>query len=351
MVKLRGPLLSLVFAACATAEAASVSDDVDSATAQVAAAEQASRGRGFCQERLVELQKHQQAVQQVVTQLRELGERYGRSKRWSEPLRDLEARALAAQVLVEEQVSLCLKATRITNVATGSVACVLTAEGVARCASRWGQAASTPDGLFTKIDAGKVACGLHDSGNLECWDLPKDMVDRGSKYGPLDLSAVSGARLVDFDLGAGRNHGCGITDLGELRCWGGEAPALSGVAQVSVGYDHSCALLESGAVRCWGSNKDTWRSQVVGKAASPSGAFVQVDANYDHSCAITTSGNAVCWGWYMKGVQQDVPEGTFSKVVVGQEFACGLRSTAEIACWGVSAPPAPEGRYLCTGPA
>src|SRR5207344_439974 len=91
-------------------------------------------------------------------------------------------------------------------------------------------------------------------------------------------------------LSQGPTHGCEVTDVGTVRCWGTNAsgkavpslPSTPGITtrvdvplpgparQLGTGTAHTCALLTDGRVFCWGSNSNLQ----LGPNAPASGTFV-----------------------------------------------------------------------------
>jgi alpha-tubulin suppressor-like RCC1 family protein len=136
-------------------------------------------------------------------------------------------------------------------------------------------------------------------------------------------------------IGVGGRHACGLTQVGEVRCWGrndkgqlgsasnADSPSpvtvigVNGFSGVSVGQDHSCALAPNGTAVCWGSNSsgqlgdtvvtqcatvdDTGIPISVSCRTSPITvfgglSFTLLSAGWNHTCGITTRGAAFCWG-------------------------------------------------------
>ena len=103
-----------------------------------------------------------------------------------------------------------------------------------------------------------------------------------------------------LDVSGGPAGFCGVRSDGSLVCWlpnpygpfSGpihDAPALTGLASVSVGYAHACAVGDDGAAVCWGDD-------VLGQSTPPDDIFTSVSAGYLHSCGARTDGRIRCWG-------------------------------------------------------
>jgi alpha-tubulin suppressor-like RCC1 family protein len=111
---------------------------------------------------------------------------------------------------------------------------------------------------------------------------------------------------------------CGLTEDGEILCWGGEAEILepapidpgegAGDMPFTALVPGFCALGTSGQAYCWGSNGhgqvgDGTSSgseyapeiEMPMAVASP-GLFSRLGEKNFHTCGIATDGFAYCWG-------------------------------------------------------
>ena len=136
--------------------------------------------------------------------------------------------------------------------------------------------------------------------------------------------------FVDLDLGW--LGGCGLTDEGEIVCWGdsdyGILDAPSGVfSSISVGPSAGCALEADGVVTCWG------QSSPFAGAFEGQPPFRQVAVGYTQLCALTVDGGVLCWGDDEFG-ETLAPAGGFAAVDVGVWLSCGLDPSGVITCWG-----------------
>jgi alpha-tubulin suppressor-like RCC1 family protein len=171
----------------------------------------------------------------------------------------------------------------------------------------------------------------------------------------------------------GKNHGCGITQAGALRCFGNNgqgqlgtdrrlpndfaARALtvlpSGVTDVAISDGHTCAVV-GGELFCWGSNEQGQLGlakaggdvKTPTKAAAVSGVLSSVAAGWGTTCVILVpKGSLQCWGRNDHGqvgvgvsnpmVLQPttvIPSGV-TAVAVGGQHACAVVNGG-LQCWG-----------------
>lgn len=162
---------------------------------------------------------------------------------------------------------------------------------------------------------------------------------------------------------AGMGYTCGLTDDGEIFCWGSnqhrqlglgvsfmksnvplrvvlpEGPAWSGL---TVGDGHACAWSDS-ATYCWGS----WASEGLPAVVQSAPGFTAVAAGSHLTCGVDGDGGAWCWGssWYGEGGfgQGDAvtplrvyPSLAFSTIDPGDYHSCGITTWGAAYCWGVA---------------
>ena len=138
------------------------------------------------------------------------------------------------------------------------------------------------------------------------------------------------------DVAIGRNHSCGLTSSGAIRCWGQEAdgrlvtPAGNDFASITAGYNHTCALRQNGSAVCWGKSAN-------GVTQPPALTFSQLDCGLDFCCGVSGSGlgNGRCFGRNDQGQAQPPTDQEFVKMSSSDSFhACGLTTENSIVCWG-----------------
>jgi alpha-tubulin suppressor-like RCC1 family protein len=166
--------------------------------------------------------------------------------------------------------------------------CGLTSEGTAYC---WGgntfgtlgditrppratatQPAAVSGGhVFKTISAGYIACGLTNAGDVYCWGPEVNYPPFANNVaGGLVPTKLLGAPLFDT-LSVGENHACGLTSDGKAWCWGRNLLGQLGIAATISGSNTPHAV--SGGL-----------------------SFRSISAGNDHTCGVTAGGAGYCWG-------------------------------------------------------
>lgn len=251
--------------------------------------------------------------------------------------------------------------------AAGTSTCAVLESGAVRC---WGPdpagyvEGSGPHDFpsIMRADAlamgGTIACAMTDR-LPTCWghnrgsQLPsRDAVALGSAS---TLASLGGLKALAF----GSEHGCSLSDAGDVTCWGGlgrtralptPVNGLRGAAAIALGADEGCALLDDGGVACW-----PLREPAQGvKGAPPRFAAARVPGvrgavgiahGEAHACAALASGGAVCWGRGDGGALGREAAGAAGAgpveglanaeaLALGDGFGCALRGDGTVACWG-----------------
>jgi hypothetical protein len=284
----------------------------------------------------------------------------------------------------------------------GWISCGLTPAGAAYC---WGSNgwAGIGDGTTTNRSAptevagvvfreistgGSVTCGIAAGSDAAyCWGA-NTHGQLGSGALALEtcttsLNATSfpcSTRPIGVDGGhswhaisAGNNHVCGITNSGDLYCWGeslywgGSAdgtpsPSASPVlvapgtafSEISAGGIYTCGIAQaSGAAHCWGLG--VYGEVGTGTAAADQRTPAQVipvamhvDAGQMGTCAVLYDGRAQCWGFNQTGGVGDgtttdrstpttvVASLTFTSISASGDHSCARANTGQLFCWGNS---------------
>jgi alpha-tubulin suppressor-like RCC1 family protein len=177
-------------------------------------------------------------------------------------------------------------------------------------------------------------------------------------------------------IGLGHTHGCIVTDMGALRCFGAndagqlglgtmsaavptptDATGLGGirVASVDGGFIHTCALAEGGGLWCTGGNLDgslglgdrTNRATFERVGGGPYRALA-MGARGTHTCALTTSDEMLCWGRnatrQIAGLADASIElpfridlGPVVAIGAGSRHTCAITLGGALYCWGDNA--------------
>ncbi len=211
------------------------------------------------------------------------------------------------------------------------------------------------------------SCALDDAGRVSCWGL-NDRWQLGravaSPAAPAPIDTLPSASAI----ACGGAHACAVTSAG-VWCWGANASAQTGTSAssrelphlaaagdfvaVALGDLHGCALSSVGAVSCWGSGA---MGQLGPRGGASSPAAVEVpaivaralSAGAEHTCALTTEGAVACWGRADDGRLGVVGTGAHPTPVIvggahamtaiasGCELSCASASdaTMPVGCWG-----------------
>jgi alpha-tubulin suppressor-like RCC1 family protein len=301
-----------------------------------------------------------------------------------------------------------LRSLRFVDVAASSASefgatCAVGADGAAYC---WGysleQDAEEGDSrqrTFTRIVGPEPfaavtvglghSCAVARSGRGYCWgDNAQGQLGIAGRRQKADVPVAVAGNHAWRQIGAGREHTCGVDVAGALFCWGSDrgdqiapaavstlCPASVGVArrsrerwrcaleptpvlarmrfrEVAVGGGHTCALAVDGVVWCWGDNYNHESSPGPAPAVRtpiriPLPPLVRLAAGERHNCGVDTAGRAFCWGFYRYGELKDEDPGRgprrplavdsvagLRSVSAGREHACGTAADGRAYCWG-----------------
>lgn len=205
------------------------------------------------------------------------------------------------------------------------------------------------------------------------WRLAAAALAAAAGAGAVEAAATAAAAGPQA-LALGRDHSCALTEVGGVRCWGGNGagqlgdgtyvyrtrPGLPvpgfrrGALAVAAGERHSCALGEGGGVWCWGWNaygqvgdgsQGTLRLLPVRVVDLP--PAVAIAAGNDHSCALTSARGVWCWGYNGDGqlgdgstttrprpVQVAGLGGGVAAIAAGWFHTCAVTGGGGARCWG-----------------
>ena len=136
-----------------------------------------------------------------------------------------------------------------------------------------------------------------------------------------------------IEVSSGHFHTCGVTQEGDLLCWGCGGTDLLGRPL---------------GISPWGENIDKGQCNVPSIDEHGGGKWRSVRSGLYHTCGVTKNGVGVCWGckcnpglcpaWNSTDVdygQCNVPSGhVWSEIGVGQYHSCGLTHKGKVICWG-----------------
>jgi len=229
---------------------------------------------------------------------------------------------------------------------------------------------------FDMVSAGvSHSCAASVDGELYCWgsniagqlglgDLGEDFVSVPNEVG-------GGGRTFST-VAAGGAHSCALTTGRFAFCWGngsagqlgtgylGNVPrpfvdsVLIDVAlrEITLGTEHTCGMTNDGEVYCWGLGLNGRLGVgATGNFSEPTRVapdmqFFAIDAGGNHTCALALDGIAYCWGAGNLGQlgtggldDSDVPVEVaggllFDEISAGDGFTCGVIGDGTTYCWG-----------------
>lgn len=242
---------------------------------------------------------------------------------------------------------------------------------------------------FTSL-SGEFAhtCGAASDGNIYCWGFNTSgrigvggnaPIPRQMDRTPL----APGEQFVSASIGG--NNGCGLTNDGNIYCWGDDNTGELGnglpledspipervdrstllpteeFTLLDTGSNHSCGLTNIGSAYCWGSDRflqlgenadgddddEPIPVKVDTSAFEPGATFTSISTAVTHSCAVSSAGSAYCWGITnlgSEGGRTDIPRRIdqsallvgerFVTVTTGGNHSCALTDLDNIYCWG-----------------
>ena len=192
----------------------------------------------------------------------------------------------------------------------------------------------------------------------------------------VDGACVPAAPIAQ--VGAGFGHACGVSEAGELWCWGannygqlGQAkydftprtspssvPTAAPVAFAEASDEFSMALFSDQTLWTWGRNR--WRQLGIGSCCSDATDDQQLPARvgtelwahaaigHYHGCAVsfTRPGQLYCWGRNQLGEAGSLAMGQYAAprrvdfatdwttVSAGDVHSCAIKNDGRLFCWG-----------------
>jgi alpha-tubulin suppressor-like RCC1 family protein len=243
--------------------------------------------------------------------------------------------------------------------------------GFSACAE--GCCTTSPTGPRRVSGEGGHTCAVTPSGRIKCWG--------SNAFGALGQNSIGGVPAAPgFVVGitggaiavaAGMSHVCAVVSAG-IRCWGrnhrgqlGNADtadssvsvAARGLTQdavdVAAGSWFSCGLTSVGEVRCWGDNQKGQLGNTTVTESSSIPVVVTgltsvkaIDARTNRACALKSNGDVWCWGDNSYGqagpfplVEKTPPTkvplpGSATRIATGDYHTCALLQDETVSCWG-----------------
>ncbi len=252
--------------------------------------------------------------------------------------------------------------------------------------------------IFLGSSSEHHSCAISTKGRAFCWGSELHGMLGNNRNSSMQNKPV----LVDssnlflnesfLKLDLGEEHTCGVTNLGNMYCWGRDNNGQLGNGVIStdqlkpvlvdtsnlvagekykdltVGYNFSCGLTSFNNVLCWGRDvvRELGNGVITGNQAIPGfidssnlatgEKFIKLSAGGWHSCGLTNLGNTYCWGAKSGGVLGDgspiigwgvfsdkptiidsssmLPGEKFNDLSLGWEHSCGTTNLGNSYCWG-----------------
>ncbi|MBI4814850.1 MAG: hypothetical protein HY791_01250 [Deltaproteobacteria bacterium] len=205
---------------------------------------------------------------------------------------------------------------------------------------------------------GSTSCVKDTLENVSCFGANEGGIFGSSstfETSPFHVESLTAASQIEF---GGDGVSCATSTASERpRCWkqGQTTPlALSGVTDLSLGVQYGCGVTQTGEVYCWGDNRQGQLgdgSQVSRTAPElvlrlpPATRVAACPSALGHTCALTESQEVFCWGANSKGQLGGGPAGgtvvpnrvsglhSVTDIGVGSTHSCALRE-GSVWCWG-----------------
>lgn len=244
---------------------------------------------------------------------------------------------------------------------------------------------------YVDVCAGALhSCAIKSDGMIYCWGYNMfGQLGTGEYSNKSSPYPVNVRNLLDEDLylsfkkvTCGQHHTCALTQKNDVYCWGNNAYGQVNMSannkvnlptkinsdelesnelikDLSSGMLHNCGVTNLGNIYCWGHNEygqlgaGSNSPATIGYAVKPKDPsfsnkfFKQVATYSSHNCALDNSGSTYCWGLNSNG-QAGIDPSTnivydlslvsgghsFINLSVGNSFSCGVESDGDVYCWG-----------------
>ena len=194
------------------------------------------------------------------------------------------------------------------------------------------------DHTFRMLSAGSgFTCGVDSNNAVLCWGSNVDGAvgdgakDRCGDIAPVPCSLTPVAIPINArvtGVSAGSSHACAVTEEGTVLCWGSNALGQFGfhdpkativrlpkviefdrgalMRSVQAGGIHSCGVSDRGQLYCWGADSKSltnlahWAHELGPRLVAGGARFNAVSVGQAHYCVLDGS-RAKCWGETMLG--------------------------------------------------
>lgn len=199
---------------------------------------------------------------------------------------------------------------------------------------------------------------------------PYQLVARAPELDLVGTSAPTRVTVTLTSITVGGRSTCGVTTLGRIYCWGGNAGGQLGdgtrdqrltpvlvstdatFTTVSAGHGHTCGLTTLAQPYCWGTNfsgqiGDGLTALVHTTPVPTKGGhrFESLHGGFVHTCGRDKTGALFCWGGNnfgqlgVPGVGHSIPTEVasplgFVSFDTGHDHTCSTTTDGRSYCWG-----------------
>ncbi len=179
-------------------------------------------------------------------------------------------------------------------------------------------------------------------------------------------------RTAFVSVTSGEHFSCGLTDKGDVYCWGANERSqlgtsdrtrnlipnkvyeVSNVVEIAAGSDFACARISDGGIACWGRGDlgqtgdgfEESKDRIFATRIPTISSAIGISAGQSHACALVKDKSVLCWGsndfWQLgnnvSNIEklpikvQGLPE--IKQIASGLNHNCALGDNGFAYCWG-----------------
>lgn len=193
-----------------------------------------------------------------------------------------------------------------------------------------------------------------------------------STISAVDANSNPPTRTVFVSVSSGEHFSCGLTDKGDVFCWGANERSqlgtsdrsrnlipnkvyqVSNVVEIAAGRDFACARISDGGIACWGRGDlgqtgdgfEETSDRIFATRVPTIANAIGITAGQSHACALTKDKSVFCWGlndyWQLGNSTSTVEKlplkvqgiPNIKQVASGLNHTCGLAESGFAYCWG-----------------
>ena len=193
-----------------------------------------------------------------------------------------------------------------------------------------------------------------------------------SNISAIDAYSNQPTRTAFVSVSSGEHFSCGLTDKGDVFCWGANERSqlgtsdrvrnlipnkvyqVSNAVEIAAGSDFACARISDGGIACWGRGDlgqtgdgfEETKDRIFATRVPTIANAIGITAGQSHACALTRDKSVLCWGsndyWQLGNNSstleklplkvQGIPD--IKQVASGLNHTCGLAESGFAYCWG-----------------